>query len=31
MDQLKFQQNRMELVNTLNNLGIRIVWGPPSA
>lgn len=31
MDQQKLAKNRMELLNTLNNLGIRIVWGPPSA
>jgi hypothetical protein len=30
-DQQKVERNAVELSNTLSNLGIQVVWGPPSA
>jgi hypothetical protein len=30
-DPQKMEANRVELLTILNKLGIRVVWGPPSA
>jgi len=30
-DHQQVERNRVELLKILNNLGIRVVWGPPLA